>query len=125
MKKFLSVIAFFILTFSAAHAQEVIKGAIKDDSGEPLPGATIVIKGTNTHTVSDVEGQFSIPAAKEFPFTLLVNLTGYKSSEVEVYEVTGEDIEVSLNNDNVLEEIVVVGYGEQKRKDITGSVASV
>jgi TonB-dependent starch-binding outer membrane protein SusC len=126
MKKILLLIALTIFTFfGAAHAQEVIKGAIKDDSGEPLPGATIVIKGTNTHTVSDIEGQFSIPPAKELPFTLLVNLAGYKAQEVEIYEVTGEALEVSLNNDNVLDEIVVVGYGEQKRKDITGSIASV
>lgn len=125
MKKFLSVIAFFSLSFGAAHAQDVIKGAVRDDAGEPLPGATIVIKGTNTHAVTDIEGQFSISAAKEFPFTLLVNLAGYKQQEVEVYELTGEDLEVLLNNDNVLEEVVVIGYGELKRKDITGSVASV
>ncbi len=59
---------------------------------------------------------FEIKPAKEFPFTLLVNMAGYAAQEVELYEVTDEILAVSLSNDNILEEVVVVGYGEQKRK---------
>jgi TonB-dependent starch-binding outer membrane protein SusC len=124
MKKVLPLFAFLTLSWSV-FAQEVIKGVVTDGSGQPLPGATILIKGSSSYAVTDVEGQYSIKPSKELPFTLVINLTGYKAQEVEIYELSDEAFDVSLNNDNVLDEVVVVGYGEQKRKDITGSVSSL
>lgn len=124
MKKHLLVITLLLLTGSTL-AQEIIKGVIKDDNGETLPGSTVFIKGTNTSAVADISGAFSIPAAKEFPFTLIVNSVGYKTQDIEVYELTEETIEVALKSDNILEEVVVVGYGEVKRKDITGAITSI
>jgi len=124
MRKFIPVI---LLTLSsiALFGQEVIRGVVKDDAGGPLPGATILLKGTNTATVADVEGNFSIKAAGELPVTLVVNSVGFKTQDVEVYELSEEAIEVALKTDNVLDEVVVIGYGEIKRRDITGSVASI
>ncbi|MGC3946233.1 MAG: TonB-dependent receptor [Chryseolinea sp.] len=124
MRKFIPVI---LLTLSsiAAFGQEVIRGVIKDDAGGPLPGATILVKGTNSATVADVEGNFSIKAAGELPITLVVNSVGFKTQDVEVYELSEEAIEVALKSDNVLDEVVVIGYGEIKRRDVTGSVASI
>lgn len=126
MRRILPVSIFLLtLTFTAAFSQNKIQGIIKDDSGSPLPGATVVIKGTNTSAVADVEGAFTIPAAKEFPFTLIVNSVGFKAQDIEIYELSDEIIEVNLKTDNVLDEVVVIGYGELKRKDITGAVSSI
>jgi TonB-linked SusC/RagA family outer membrane protein len=122
MKKFL---LFLLLIPIISSAQETIKGLIKDESGLPLPGVTVVIKGSAVYAISDVDGNFNIRPSKQLPCTLLATLTGFRAQEVDIYEVSDEPIELLLNNDNLLEEIVVIGYGEQKRKDITGSVASV
>lgn len=124
MRRILSVI-WLTLSLTAAFGQDVIRGVVKDDSGGPLPGATVLIKGTNTATVADVEGNFSIKASGELPITLVVNSVGFKTQDVEVYELTEEALEVALKSDNVLDEVVVIGYGELKRRDITGSVASI
>ncbi|MEO6284619.1 MAG: TonB-dependent receptor [Dyadobacter sp.] len=108
-----------------ARAQDVISGVVKDESGQTLPGATVVEKGSARYALTDVDGKFSIAAAKEFPFTLQINITGFQQQEIEIYELTTEAVEIILKTANVLDEVVVIGYGEQKRKDITGSVASV
>lgn len=126
MRRILPVsILLLTLTFTAVFSQDKIQGIIKDDSGSPLPGATVVIKGTNTSAVADVEGAFTIPVAKAFPFTLIVNSVGFKAQDIEIYELSDETIEVNLKTDNVLDEVVVIGYGELKRKDITGAVSSI
>lgn len=124
MRKILPVIL-LTLSLTAAFGQEVIRGVIKDDAGGPLPGATILVKGTNTATVADVQGNFSIKASGELPLTLVVNSVGFKTQDVEVYELSDEALEVALKSDNILDEVVVIGYGEIRRRDITGSVASV
>src|SRR5689334_12922075 len=124
MRRILPVIL-LTLSLTTAFGQEVIRGVIKDDAGGALPGATILVKGTNTATVSDVEGNFSIKATGELPITLVVNSVGFKAQDVEVYELSEEAIEVALKSDNILDEVVVIGYGELKRRDITGSVASI
>jgi len=122
-KLLLTVLTAF--TFGIALAQDKVKGIVKDDDGQPLPGATIVVKGTSLYAVTDPNGGFVIDAAKTLPFTIQVNSVGYRTEEIEVYEITDETAEIMLKSDNMLDEIVVIGYGEQKRKDITGSVASV
>jgi TonB-linked SusC/RagA family outer membrane protein len=125
MNKYLFAGFIFLLSINFAFAVEIVKGVIKDETGLPLPGSTVLIKGTNSYAAADVNGEFQIGAPKQFPFTLIISSVGYQTQEVEVYELSEEVIEVSLKNDNLLEEIVVVGYGEVKRKDLTGSVASV
>lgn len=123
-KALLMVIALAILSLKSVYGQEIIRGVIKDESGQVLPGATVFIKN-GASTSADASGQFSIPAAKEIPFTIVVSLVGYKPLDVEIYELSNETIEVILPIDNVLNEVVIIGYGEQKRADFTGSIASV
>ena len=127
MKSLITIVVFYFLLLlsSAAFAQETIKGIIKDESGQPLPGATVVVKGTPIYTTANLDGTFAIKASKELPFTLQLNSVGYKTQEIEIYELDGEAIDVSLKTDNILDEVVVVGYGELKRKDITGAVSSI
>ncbi|MCE7064082.1 TonB-dependent receptor [Dyadobacter sp. CY326] len=114
-----------VFTSTFVQAQELISGVVKDETGQGLPGATINEKGTSRAVTTDLDGKFSIAPAKEFPFTLQINMTGYQTQEIEIYELTAEAVEISLKTANLLDELVVIGYGEQKRKDITGSVASV
>ena len=114
-----------LLAYTSAEAQDVIKGVVKDESGQALPGATVVEKGSNKYSLTDIDGNFSIAAAKEYPFTLQINITGFQQQEIDIYELSAEKIEVILKTSNLLNEVVVIGYGEQKRKDITGSVSSV
>lgn len=116
---------FSTLFFSTAYSQEQITGTIKDETGQALPGATVFIKGTSLSTVTDVGGNFSIAAAKVFPFTLQINSVGYQAQEIEIYELTGEPADVILKIDNVFDAVVVVGYGTQKKSELTGAIASV
>jgi len=124
MKKTLLILFTFFL-FTTAQAQDVVKGAIKDDTGQPVPGATVSIKGTSVFAVSDINGRFSIASTSEFPFTLKINSVGYQPQEIEIYELTDEPAEVTLQNDNILDAIVVVGYGTQKKSELTGATSSV
>jgi TonB-linked SusC/RagA family outer membrane protein len=90
---------------------------------QPITGASVSIKGT-THTVfTDASGNFYFQTGQSFPYTLIVSYIGYKRIEINVNETP---IEIVLEEENQqLDEIVVVGYGSQKKKDVTGSVASV
>src|SRR5262245_27241127 len=125
MKRILLTLTLVAVLTSVALAQQTIKGSVRDEQGGPLVGATIVIKGTSSYAVSDVDGQFTLASNKSLPLSLQVNSVGYQGQEVEIFEIDGEPLEISLKTDNLLDEIVVVGYGEQKRKDITGSISSV
>ncbi|CAG5067844.1 TonB-dependent receptor P3 [Dyadobacter sp. CECT 9623] len=124
MKHFL-IITLLLLGIGSVRSQDIVNGLVKDDSGQSLPGATVVQKGSSKYTVSDVDGKFEIPAPKDFPFTLQINLTGYQQQEVEIYELAGEPIDVVLKTANVLDQVVVIGYGTQKKGDLTGSVSSI
>lgn len=100
-----------------------ITGTVTDaNSGEPLPGVTVAIKGTSTGTITDVDGLYSISA---FPSSVIqFSYVGYLTEEITVYEST--TIDVSLVVDVIgLDEVIVTGYGVQKKSDITGSIASV
>lgn len=125
MRKYLYVVLFLTGFLHYSYAQETVTGVVKDASGQTIPGATVVLKGTARYAATDLDGKFSIPAPNDFPFTLQVNLTGYQQQEIDIYELTGEPAEVVLKTANVLDEVVVIGYGTQKKGDITGSVASV
>ncbi|RZL16763.1 MAG: TonB-dependent receptor [Hymenobacter sp.] len=101
-----------------------VQGVVTDDKGTPLPGATIVLKGANGVGVSsDADGKFSlaVPTGTE---TLVISSIGYVAQEVSLAGRTS--LTISLVTDNkALDEVVVVGYGTQKRSDITGAVGSV
>ena len=116
--------------FSAALcaiAQTVIYGHITDArTGEPLTGATVVPKSSKElGTVTDYDGNFTLQTKVQLPLTLNVQYIGYKSQEIDIYDAA-EPVEISLvDNANKIGEVVVVGYGTQKRTQLTGSVASL
>lgn len=95
-----------MLLSNVAFSQDTVVGVVKNADGEPLVGATVQIKGTSTSAVADVNGQFSIKAPEKLPFALLIRSVGYKSQEIQIYEL-GESLEVNLTDDSLLDEIVV------------------
>ncbi len=103
-----------------AFAQINVKGHVKDSSGEPIIGATIRIVGEQGGTVSDFDGNFTIQAKQGA--TLEISYVGYQVEKV----TAAPNIEVTLKDDaQVLENVVVIGYGRAKKSDLTGSVSAI
>lgn len=99
----------------------IVKGTVTDEAGEPLIGATVMVAGSSTGTATDFDGNFSIDV--EQGKTIHVSYVGYLSQDV---KVKGNDLKIVLKEDNaLLDEVVVVGYGTMKRKDLTGSITTV
>jgi TonB family protein len=102
----------------------IITGIVTaNDDGQPLPGASIKVKGTNIVTSSDANGKFSL---KNIPANSVVDLSyiGYENTEVKLNNKDSLRIAMKLNN-SALAEVVVIGYGTQKKKDLTGSISSI
>lgn len=104
-------------------ADIVVKGRITSTTGEPLAGASVQIKGTKVGTTTDNTGAFSITVADDNA-KLIVTSVGYEQQELEV--AGKRDISVQLTAAvNNLEQVVVTGYGTQKKRDLTGSVTTI
>ena len=101
---------------------QTISGRITDTSGEPVIGASVVVKGTTNGTITDFDGKFSLNAPAQG--TLTISYIGYKKMEI---SINGQrTVNVTLKEDTeILDEVVVVGYGTQKKATLTGSVSSV
>lgn len=111
-----------LLSF-AGRAQDInIRGTIVDESGLPLPGVSIIIKGTLNGTVSDIDGNYAITAKAES--TLVFNYVGYTSVQESVNGRNAINISLKADTKN-LEEVIVVGYGTQKKSVVTGAISSV
>ena len=102
---------------------KTVKGTIIDESGEPLIGVSIVVKGTSTGTITDFNGNFSInlPAGRK---ELVISYIGYKEQTVTVTGIGPVNVKM-ISDTQALDEVVVVGYGVQKKSDVTCSVGSV
>lgn len=99
----------------------VVKGQVLDSTGEPVIGATVKVKGSSAGTITDLDGNFSINAAQGA--TLEVSYIGYQTQAI---KVTGSTVNVKLQDDSQnLNEVVVVGYGTMRKKDLTGSVVQI
>lgn len=99
-----------------------VTGKVTDDTGEGLIGATVSVKGANSGTVTDINGMYAV-TVKDGSAVLVFSYTGYASREEEVG--TRTTIDVQLASGLNLEQVVVVGYGTQRKADLTGAVASV
>lgn len=125
MKKLTVFLTFALLLIAEAYAQSprTVTGKVTDDKGTPLSGVTISAVGMNKNALSENNGTFSIQVSEKVK-TLKLTYVGFDPKEVSISG--GSTITVSLSpEDKALNEVVVVGYGTQKKRDITGSIASV
>ena len=100
----------------------VVKGVVKDSNGEPLLGVNVLVKGTTIGAVTDIDGNFSFEAPAGC--TLVISYIGFESQEVKVKG--NAPLNIILKEDSeALDEVVVVGYGVQKKSDVTGALSSV
>ncbi|MBC7922722.1 MAG: carboxypeptidase-like regulatory domain-containing protein, partial [Ferruginibacter sp.] len=115
------------LLFQTARAQQAasvrVTGRVADDRSEPLPGVSVIIKGTTTGTATDTDGKYAltVPSGNE---TLIFSFIGYNSKEMPINNRTTLDVALAPDVQS-LSELVVVGYGQQKKETVTGSVATV
>ena len=114
---------FSLLVCSNLYGQTIdITGVVQDDLGEPIIGANVSIKGTARGTITDFDGRFSISAPAEG--TLVISYLGYLTQEVQIQGK--KTFQVILKEDvELLDEVVVVGYGTVKKDDATGSVTAI
>ena len=127
IKKHILIPLMVLLLFGSMDAMAAIeqaiqvKGKVVDNIGEPVIGANVVVKGTTTGVITSIDGSFAIDAVKGS--TIVVSFIGYLSQEV---KVTGNFLNITLeNNTELLDEVVVVGYGVQKKANLTGAIATV
>ena len=121
-KKHLLSIGILCLMSFGAFAQNVFKGTVVEQaSGEGLPGVSVIIKGTSTGTSTDFDGNFEIISSSD-DIVLVFSYVGFKT--VEQAALPNQNLNISLEDDSqALDEVVVVGYGTARKKDLTGSVA--
>ena len=115
------ILALLLLNSTMMFAQNAVSGQVKDQTGEPLIGVSILEQGTNNGTVTDINGNFRLNVAQGK--TLNISYIGYKTQAV---RVSGNSLNVVLEEENTnLNEVVVVGYGTMRRKDVTSSITTV
>lgn len=115
--------SFMLLMSVVAFAQNQVTGHVADATGEPIIGANVTVKGTTVGTITDIDGNFTLEVGST-DGTLVVSFIGYKSAEA---AIKGKSpINVILQEDTeTLDEVVVVGYGTQNRKSLTGAISDV
>ena len=121
MRNYINFLLVCLLAVQVAVAQQTVSGSVTDESGIPLPGATVIVKGTSNGTATDFDGNYSISvgpnAVLEFSFI------GYQTVEVTVGNQS--NINVSLQPSNQLDEVVVTGFGEVSKRSFAGSAKVV
>ncbi|UAY52041.1 SusC/RagA family TonB-linked outer membrane protein [Ferruginibacter albus] len=120
-------LSLFLLLVSSAQAQEptILKGkVIESRTKTPLTGASISLKGSTNAVTTDNKGEFKLETYKKLPVYLTVSFVGYQAQEITISDNSFVNIEL-VEQSNQLADVVVLGYGTQKRKDVTGSVATV
>ena len=120
LKRILLLLLFFSIV--SLQAQQIISGTVVDETGQPLPGVNVLVKGTTTGAVADFDGNYSINAAEGA--VLEFSYLGFLAQNVQVGKAT--TINVVLQEDvSLLDEVVVIGYGTSSKKDLVSSVSSI
>ncbi|MBN8577320.1 MAG: TonB-dependent receptor [Cytophagales bacterium] len=106
MRLRLHFLGVLVLATATAHGQNSVTGIIKDSDGLPLEGATVILRGTNTYTVTNANGLFTLPATHQVPFVIRISSVGFKPQDFQIIELS-KPVEITLINDGELEEVVV------------------
>ena len=114
------IIAFNFNSFSQ---QITVSGIVTDDKEAPLPGVKVVEKGTNNGVLTDFDGKYSITVQNNEELTLTYFFIGFDKQEIIVSNRT--TIDIKMSTDQVLDEVVIVGYGSSRSKELTGASAKV
>src|SRR5690606_5438306 len=114
-------LSFFLLPMIGLKAQNLIKGKVQDDQGMSLPGVSIQVKGTAVATTTDTEGNFQLSSPDSEP-VLVFKFLGFQTKELQADSRSAMLVTLSESNES-LDEVVVVGYGVQKKVNLTGSVS--
>lgn len=124
-RKLLTMLLLFVFMAGSVFAQtKTLSGTVTGEDGAPIPGVTVMVKGTSVGTVTDLDGKYNLTGVPADAETLVVSYIGMKTQEIEIGNQTV--INATLAPDVVgVDEVVVVGYGTQQKKSLTGSVASV
>lgn len=122
MKNFKFIFLFFLFLSSYAFSQKTVSGTILDSNGLPLPSASVKIEGTRQGTITDFDGLFSIEANKGD--VLVISYVGLETRRITVGEQNTYNVTLR-EDEGELDEVVVVGYGRQKKKNLTGSLETV
>lgn len=96
-----------VFTVTGVGAQERVKGTITDSEGFPVASATILEKGTQNFTTSDIDGNFQLTIRQQLPVTLLINAVGLKEQAVQIFEISDEPLSIALKSDNLLSQVTV------------------
>jgi TonB-dependent starch-binding outer membrane protein SusC len=119
----LTMLSLFVLVAFASAQTKTITGKVTDSKGEAVPSATVTVKGTSVSTTTGSDGAFRLTSVPASAKTLVISSVGFTTKEV---GITDGEISVSLETQNAaLNEVVVIGYGTRKVKDLTGSVANI
>src|SRR5690349_20200503 len=123
MKKTLLLFSFPVAAIMAMAQERVVTGKVTaEDDGQPVPGVNILVKGTTQGTTTNADGEFSISVGSIA--VLVVSYIGYATQEVTVGDQSV--INITMQTDiTSLSEIVVIGYGEVEKKDVTGAVVAI
>ena len=122
-QKLTLILLLFWLSAGTLLAQNItVTGTVRDEAGDGIPGATILVKGTSNGTATNLDGVYSISAPANA--ILQISYVGFETKEVQINGQSVLDIIMSASA-SALDEVVIVGYGAQKKRDVTGSVASV
>ena len=115
----LLLFAFALSSFTVLQAQKTVKGTVLDETGTLFPGASVVVKGTTNGTSTDFDGKYTLEV-NDNSRTLVVSFIGYTSKEVAI----ADNLTINLEPDaSILDEVVVVGYGTQRKSDVVSAVA--
>ncbi|MBD0277062.1 MAG: SusC/RagA family TonB-linked outer membrane protein, partial [Flavisolibacter sp.] len=121
-KPIFSLLTLLLLSSLHLFAQKTVTGSVLDDKGQPLPRVSVTVKGSTTGTSTDANGKFTISAPGDA--TLVISSVGYTPQEIDLKGRSSLDVQMGAASQS-LNEVVVTGYGQARKQDLTGSVAVV
>jgi TonB-linked SusC/RagA family outer membrane protein len=118
------VVLMMLISFSTYAQQSIIQGKVTDKTGGPIPGVSILVKGAETGTTTNFDGEYKLAIENSSSAILIFSYIGMNTVEVSV----GDKVEINIalqDNVTAMDEVVVIGYGSQQKRDVTGSVSLV
>ena len=124
MKRFLLFLTSILVLASTAFAQvSSVRGTVRDENGDPLPGVSILVKGTRVGTVTDIDGTFNLRGIPANAQTLVISFIGMETVEVPVQPTV--NVVLYADSEALEEAVVTIAYGAAKRSSLTGAISSV